>query len=476
MIGRRRWAVALCGTACILTACTTPPAEQQGAAVDGSFGATGIGDDYYPDAGNGGYDVERYDVTVRYDPGRGHLDGDTTVTATATQDLARFNLDLRGFTVSSVEVDGAPAEFTRDGETELVITPAEAVAQGTALDVRVRYDGEPVRADAGQIGGNGWHRTFSGGAFVLGEPQSASYWFPVNEHPRDRAAFTLTATVPDGWEAVSIGEQGDTSREDGWTTTTWTEDDPIASYLTMFAVDRFTVERGELDDGTPVRNVFGPGTDEARAVAGRIDDVIGFLASRFGDYPAGTAGGVYLNHDLGYALETQGTPTYPTAVDVELIVHEVAHQWYGNAVAVHSWADVCLNECFAAYAAWLWAEHEDDVDLDARYRDEIARVHDATDFWERPLHDMGSGNEFDAVYDKGPLAFHALRRLVGEEAFDRLSRRWVARHSGGNATWEQFEEFAEEVTGRELSGFFDAWFSGTERPEQEYLRPGSLGE
>ncbi|EHR63478.1 M1 family metallopeptidase [Saccharomonospora cyanea] len=470
MVDRRAWMASLCGLACIVAACTSPQDPSEPAPAP-THGAAGIGDEYYPEAGNGGYDVDHYEVGVRYVPDSHQLTGDTTVTAHATQRLSRFNLDLRGFAVSSVEVDGRKAEFTREGDTELVITPSAPVAEGSVFTTRVRYEGKPVSADLGQLGGNGWYRSPSGGAFVFGEPQSASYWYPVNEHPRDKATFSVTATVPKGWTAVSVGTGGEPTTKGGWTTTTWSESDPVASYLTMFAVDRFDVETSTLEDGTPVRNVFAPGADDARDEAARTEEIVEYLASRFGDYPASTAGGVYLDNATGFALETQGTPTYPSGPNVELLVHEIAHQWYGNSVSVHSWADICLNECFASYATWLWAEDKEGADLDAFYRQRVEAMRGNHDFWSQPLYDMGAGNEFDAVYVKGPLAVHALRLRVGDEAFDRLLREWPAEHANGNASWEDFEKFAERVSGQELDEFFRAWFRGTEAPGDEHLYP-----
>ncbi|ACU98496.1 M1 family metallopeptidase [Saccharomonospora viridis] len=475
MISRRNRVAALCGIVSIVAACTAPQdqtqRDQSGETITGRHGAAGIGDDYYPEAGNGGYDVENYAVTVRYDAESGHLTGDTTVTARAEHDLSRFNLDLRGFTVSSVEVNGEAAEFKRTGDAELVITPAEPVREGDVLETRVRYEGKPLPGERGQLGGNGWYRTASGGAFVLGEPESASYWFPVNEHPRDKATFTLTASVPEGWTAVSIGTSDEPVTQDGWTTTTWTETNPIPSYLTLFAVDKFTVETGQLPDGTPVRNVFAPGAEEARQDAEYTEEVIAFLESRFGDYPANTAGGIYLDTPTGFALETQGTPTYPPDTTVDLLVHELAHQWYGNSVSIQSWADICLSECFASYAAWLWSEEKDGTDLNANYRNQIELWRDDAAYWSRPLYDMGAGNEFDAVYSKGPLAVHALRLRIGDEAFDRLLREWPAEYANGNASWEQFEEFTERIAGEELDAFFEDWFRGTELPAKEHLHP-----
>ncbi|WP_199431536.1 M1 family metallopeptidase [Qaidamihabitans albus] len=472
MLHDRVRALLLCGLLGTLVGCTG--ADPERSPGEPAPGAAGIGDDYYPNAGNGGYDATGYDVSISYDPANGRLDGDTTVTARATQDLSRFNLDLRGLTVDSVEVDGGRAEFAREGDSELVVTPPEPVPEGSTFRTRVRYGGTPVDASAGQLGDNGWQRTPSGGAFALGEPHSAAYWYPVNEHPLDKAPFRLTTRVPEEWTAVSIGRQENTSTADGWTTTTWAEPNPVASYLTTVVIDRFTVERGELADGTPVLSAYAPGAAHLRDEGERVGEVIDFLSGEFGEYPQAVAGGIYLGADVGFSLETQGRPTYTRSADLETVVHELAHQWWGNAVSVRSWADICLNECLASYSQWLWAEGKQGDDLDARYHRAVDRFTGSQEFWSRKLYDMGPGHEFEGVYSKGILAVHALRRQIGEEAFDRVLREFPARHQDGNASWPQFEDFAARVAGQDLGGFFEAWFRGTEQPADEYLYPGSL--
>ncbi|MEU6643245.1 M1 family metallopeptidase [Saccharomonospora sp. NPDC046836] len=479
MFNRRVRTLLLGSLVCTLVACTAtepaPPQRQPPSSPSIAPGAAGIGDKYYPNDGNGGYDVTGYDVSVSYDPATGRLEGDTTVTARATQQLQQFNLDLRGFTVTSVDIDGARAEFSRQGDAELVITAPRALAKDSTFSARVHYNGEPVSVTSAQLGTNGWQRSSTGGAFALGEPQSAAFWYPVNEHPRDKATFRLTARVPEGWNAVSIGRLENTTTANGWTTTTWTEPNPVASYLTTVAIDRFTIERGRLADGTPVVNAFAPGTDAVRGDARRLGEIIDFLAGKFGEYPASTAGGIYLGENIGYSLETQGRPTYTRSADLETIVHELAHQWYGNSVSVESWADICLNECLASYSQWLWAEGKQRDNLDARYQRAIDQLHDNAGFWAPRLYDMGTGNEFEGVYNKGILAIHALRRQIGEADFNRVLREWPARHRDGNASWPDFERFVTDISGQNLRGFFDAWFRGTERPADEYLYPGSLG-
>ncbi|MEU6081081.1 hypothetical protein [Streptomyces sp. NPDC047108] len=215
-------------------------------------GGSGVGDPYYPQDGNSGYNVSHYDVRLSYDPSRpDHLSGDTTVTAKATEKLDRFNLDLKGFKVASVTVDGRRAKkVAREGEHELVITPAQAVAKGAKFTTRVTYAGEPDN--------EGWHTLKNGGAFALGEPHSATSWFPADDHPSDKATFQLTATVPDGWTVMGNGLRGRTTTEGGKKTFRWHEDKPLATYLATVAIDKFTVHEDELADGTPVITAWPP--------------------------------------------------------------------------------------------------------------------------------------------------------------------------------------------------------------------------
>jgi len=436
-------------------------------AVDG-IGADGAGDDYYPADGNGGYDVAGYQVSISYDPAGRHLDGDTMVTARATHLLSRFNLDLFRLTVRSVEVDGRPATFAQKGEHELVVTPATAVATDAAFSVRVRYDGQPELFGESGLGAGGWYAN-DAAAVAAGEPHSATAWYPANDTPTDKATFALTARVPDGWTVISNGVDEPPASADGWTTYRWRLREPVATYLTTIAVGHWRVLRSTLADGTPVIDAYAPSADGARAAEGRLPEILEFLSSKFGPYPFESAGGIFLGASIGYALETQTRPIYPPQGSVEIIVHENAHQWFGDTVSLRRWSDICLNECIASYAQWLWREAKNGANLDQDYREAVRRV----DF--RPkLHEMGAGNEFRGVYTKGPLAMHALRRQIGDAAFDAVLRGWVRRHAGGNASWREFEAYVSEVSGQRLDGFFDAWFRGTERPGDAFLWPGPL--
>lgn len=466
-------ALALAGA--VVIGCSAPePQSSTPQPTRADQGAPGAGDPYYPDDGNGGYDAKHYDVAITWDPDREHLKGKSTLTATATQPLARFNLDLRKLDVSSVRVDGRAAEFRREGEFELVITPERKIAEGAEFSTTVTYAGEPASESSGDTGHLGWHVTDSGAAYAVGEPHSAAYWYPVNETPKDKATFALSATVPKGWTAVSNGQDDKPRNRGGWTTYKWSDETPIASYLTTVAIDKFTLRRGKVSGDVPVIDAFAPGAEDKRDVAEKLGGIMRFLEQRFGEYPQTAAGGIYLSESLSFALETQTRPTYASWADEKTVVHEYAHQWFGNSVSLRNWSDMCLNECLASYTEWLWDEHTDDVDLDNRYREHVDANDEGDELWSPKLHEMGAGHELDGVYDKGKLAMHALRAKIGDRAFDQVLKGWAAKHKNGNASWPQFEEFVSEHTDEDMDDFFDAWFRGDERPPDEHLYPGRL--
>jgi aminopeptidase N len=465
-----------------ISACDGEPVTQQGPssipptskAVEGQAapGADGAGDPYYPTDGNGGYDVTDYHVSVSYDPPSKKLDGDTVVTAKATGDLAKFNLDLRGFDVGSVEVDDKPATVERAGEHELVITPAATVPNGQTFRARVRYSGVPEHSEDGNLGDNGWQVSKSGGAFVAGEPHSSTSWYPSNDTPRDKATFTLTARVPDGWSVISNGREQPSTTDGGWTTYTWVEETRIATYLTTIGIDKWTFDRSTMPNGVPIVSAYAPGAEDKKKVESRLPEILEFLSSKFGPYPQSAAGGIYINENIGFSLETQTRPIYAKWAELSVVVHENTHQWFGDSVSVTSWSDICLNECFASYAQWLWDEAKSNKNLDDNYRTQVARTTDK--FWNRKLYDMGAGKEFTAVYDKGAIAMHALRRQIGDDAFNRVLKGWAEKHRDGNASWPEFEQFTQETAQQDLRGFFDAWFRNEGKPADNYLYPGSL--
>ena len=430
-------------------------------------GAAGIGDPYFPNYGNGGYDVAGYRLRIRYDPATDQLTGAATITATAVEDLSRFNLDLAGLTVSSVTVNGVRAENEHD-EGELVITPAGGLPRGGQFTVDVGYEGVPVPVTGSDLGAGGFVNT-SDGAVALGQPESANTWFPVNDHPLDKATYDIELTVPEGLSALSNGVPGGVETADGWTTWRWSERSPMASYLTTVVIGDYRVSTG-THDGKPLVTAVASSLPEggpAEESLARTGEIADFLATKFGPYPFEAYGGVALaDTRFGYALETQSRPVYGPAffrsgANLGVVAHELAHQWFGNSVSIQRWSDLWLNEGFASYAEWLWAEHDGGRSTQRSFEAEYA-----TTDWSSPTIDPGRSGLFGrAVYKRGALTVHALRLAVGDDAFFRILRTWTAEKRDGNVTTADLVTVAERISGQSLRPLFDAWLSGDTRPE-----------
>jgi aminopeptidase N len=413
-----------------------------------------------------GTDVAGYDLNLRYDPSAGRLSGTATITATATQDLSRFNFDLAHLKAEEITVDGAAATGTAEGN-ELVVTPAAGIRNGQRFTVVVRYAGRPGLLENKTLGNGGWMRT-ADGAIALGQPESASTWYPVNDHPSDKATFRLAMTVPDGVEVLSNGVPGARETTDDLTTWHWSESSPMASYLSTVVIGQYRITTGThagkpmvtaIPESLPAR---GPA---ARSLA-RTGEITDFLAGHFGPYPFDANGGVVVDADqIAYALETQSRPVYgntffTSGPNPGVVAHELAHQWFGDSVALSRWQDIWLNEGFATYAEWLWSEHEGEATAQELFDQRYASFD-----WRLIPGDPTPARIFgEAVYQRGAMTVHALRRTIGDPAFAKLVKSWTSEHRNGNVTAEEFTAAAEATSGKDLDAFFQAWLYGTEKP------------
>lgn len=435
----------------------------------GAPGSAGLGDSYFPLYGNGGYDVGHYDLHIRYGPASDRLIGDATITAQATMDLSRFNLDFVGLQIDSVSVDGAAASWTRAQQHELVITPAATLAQGSTFVVRVSYAGVPKQFNDGIIRG-GVVRT-DDGALIVGEPDVAAAWFPGNDHPKDKATYDIDLTVPARLKAISNGRfLGRSPAGSGRTTWSWSVIDPMASYLATAAIGRFRIDRRMTSDGIRVLDAIDPRSPAAaRRSLSKEVRIAHFLQRQFGRYPFDDLGSIVEHRAPGYALETQSRPVYDARffgrTNTFVVTHELAHQWFGDVVSIDDWQHIWLNEGFATYAEWLWAEERglaspqmiSNFTCDsypARHR-----------FWNVRPGDPGADRLFHpAVYQRGAMTLQALRKEVGSASFFAILRAWVVDKSNGTGTTNQFKQLAETASGMQLDALFDEWLFTRRKP------------
>jgi aminopeptidase N len=439
------------------------------------FGSSGSGDPYFPSSGNGGYDVEDYEISLDIDPLGGHVAGTVVVTATALQDLSGFYLDLLGLDVSEVLVNGQAAAHETDGK-ELKITPSAPLPKDERFSATISYAGVPTGLPSKQFA-MGWQKV-GDTIFTLDEPLGASTWYPVNDTPADKATYTFHLTVPTAYTAAGNGVLVGTEQQGDKQTFTCRMDRPMASYLAAVDVGRFSVETSTSPAGVAIRNYFAPDLAAAsHAAFSRTGDVIDYFASLFGPYPFSGYGVVVPDATIGAAMENQTLSLFgsdwvekrmgdPVAGPI-VLSHELAHQWFGDSVTIEQWDDIWLNEGFATYASWLWLEHDQGSKaLETQVRLSQQALAKSV---ELPPGTPGAGNLFGtSVYRRGALTLHALRITVGDSTFFRILRTWADRYKYGNATTEDFialvKEEASNVSAAEIEALFDAWLHSAELP------------
>jgi aminopeptidase N len=442
-------------------------------------GSEGSGDPFFPLAGNGGYDVRHYSLFIRYDQPANELDGFTLIRARATQNLHRFNLDLRDFlAVSRVTVNGHRASFFQEKGQELVISPRPKLKAGRTFFVTVEYSGQPQPVVDPDESIEGWIPT-DDGAFVVNEPQGSPGWYPVNDTPRDKALYDFRVSVPAGKTVMANGELVSQRTRGGWTTWHWSENSPMAPYLATATNGTFLTEFYEAN-GLAMYDAVDPNTRRLRtdppnpALAfERLDpqpEIISFFSELYGPYPFTTGGGIIdWAPDVGYALESQTRANYHRIPGESTVVHEIAHQWFGNAVTLAYWPDIWLNEGFATWSEWIYDERHGGPTAQEAHDERCAipeGTEEFTDLWfPAPAALNGPAELFHTpVYDRGAMTLQALRRLVGDATFFRIIRAWYSENRYGNVTTADFIALAERESGQQLDGFFHVWLYEEGRP------------
>ena len=439
--------------------------------------STSAGDPRFPGLGSADIDVGHYDVALSYDPDTQVLDGSVQIEMTTTTTTDQVALDARSLDVERVEVDGIERPFLA-ADRELLITLPNPVAADTSLNVTVDYRaaldlGSRFVDDAGIF-------VTSGGFWSVNEPDGTSTWMPVNDHPTDKATWTFTVTVPDPAVAVANGALIDSGpAAPGTTTWTWQQSEPMASYLTLLLVgDYELIDAGTTSSGVELRNAAIAGS---AAAADTYTDItveqFEFFEDLFGPYPFDRYGLAITDSAAGLAMETQGLSLF-SSVDLDgsvgalqhlLLAHELAHQWFGDAVSPGTWHDIWLNEGFATYAQWLWLDHAGFATMDSLAGDALASVPDAGG-------PVGQPDELFGLvsYDGGAIVLHALRATVGDDAFFDSLRAWVAEYLDESATTDDFRAVVERVSGLDLESFFEEWVDSEQRPDRFPERAGTV--
>jgi aminopeptidase N len=442
-----------------------------------SAGASEIGDPLFPGLGNGGYDAIHYSLALRYPTADAQqtVSGRVTMFARATQALSSFNLDFAGDSVDSVQVDGRNAGWSwSDGE--IVITPRHALRDHKKFAATVRYTATPfVPTNIVPFG----FFTVNAGSVTAGQPNFSHTFYPVNDHPADKASYDISFDVPEGTTAVANGDLVFRRTSHGRSYSAYFMREPMASELIQLTVGAFDVTTQPDVRGVHVRDVTSRTVTAAVTPAlQRTPDHLRWMIDEVGRYPFNTYGVEAADQRFGYALETQTLSLHPAFLFMAprppsnyepIMVHELAHQWFGDSVAPVRWQDVWLNEGHADYYQQVYTEQFFEgpgytVDY---WRDAYARANQLR-------HDFGpvakpTGSDIftlfsDNVYSGGSLFLYALRQVVGERTFSDIERSWVAKYKDESVSTEQWIAHVNRVSHRNLTAFQRDWLYGDTVP------------
>jgi aminopeptidase N len=433
-------------------------------------GGAGVGDPYYPDYGSSGYNALKYTIDVNWAASIHRLSGTTTIRARSDHLLRSFYVDLV-LPVSQVTVNGQPATFSREGIYDVRIVPRRPVAADAIFRVTVYYGGNPADYTIGNT--RPWWVT-GNEVTAAGEPEGSAWWYPANDHPSDPATFDVTVTVPSGMEAISNGRlvqhaTNTSTSTDSWH---WATNQTMDTYQSLLSIGQYAIKQGTAD-GRPYLYAVSmqlPKAERDKAFKSleQTPKIIADEETIYGPYPYGQIGGLVPSHKLWFAgLESATRPVYAANAITDghaagLMTHELAHSWFGDHVTLKQWDDIFISEAYASFTEWWRAEKTGGTKANDQLQKTYDEYEDQAGFWRISMIDPGPDHLFDVVYFRGPMTLQALRNVIGDAAFFKLSRQWAQR--GGVHSLEDWMAMAKRVSGVNLDGFFQAWIYGPTPP------------
>jgi aminopeptidase N len=419
----------------------------------------------------------RFAVTVALDGGR--IEGEAVATLRLLAPIREIALDLvsasngdAGMKVSAVSLGGHPISYSHEANRLRLRVP-EAAAPGQDLVYTIAYSGLP--AD-----GLRTLATIYGDWSVFSDnwPDRARHWLPMIDHPYDKATGELIVTAPAEYQVVSNGalvEEIDLGN--GRRQTHWRQSVPIASWLFTLGVARFDVHHAGRVQNVPLQTwVFPQDRAQGRSIFEETSRrAMDFFSQRVGPYPyqklanvqaAGITGGMENATAIFYGEKSVTSGRVP-------VIHEIAHQWFGNSVTERDWDDVWLSEGFATYFAHLYTEHHEGREAFvhglAENRANVLELESKTPdtpVIHRNLADMQRVLN-QLVYQKGGWILHMLRAEVGTDMFWKGTREYYRRYRDQNASSDDFRQVMEQASGKSLKPFFDQWLRRAGVPRLE---------
>jgi aminopeptidase N len=426
-----------------------------------------------------GIDAVHYVFRLTLADSSNEIAGEATANLQLTADnVVEAVLDLTsaaggaGMTVTSVAAGNQAVSYTHERDRLRLRLPPGAKS-GQSVSFTIRYRGVPAEGLRLQPNIHGDRTIFS-----QNWPNRARQWLPIIDHPYDKATGELIVTAPSHYQVVSNGLLvEETDLADGRRRTHWKQSVPISSWLYALGVARFTVHHAGLTEGVPLQTWVFPQDRDAglKLFEETSRQAMAFLSERIGPYPyeklanveaAGLTGGTEHASAIFYGEKGVAGGRGP-------VVHEIAHQWWGNAVTERDWDDVWLSEGFATYFTMLYTEHvfgrdafvgslrgsRERVFETERNLPETAVIHRNLSNMDLVLNQL--------VYQKGGWVLHMLRGLVGTEAFWQGIREYYRRYRNGTVTTDDFRAVMEAASAKDLAWFFNQWLTRPGSPRLE---------
>jgi aminopeptidase N len=452
-----------------------PPAPQvTGSAADQGTSAydaalsTPREDSVYPDVGDPGVDALHYALDLTWDAKRERLTGVETLLFRAATTADHVQLDLaRQLDVAHVWLDRQPVDFGHTGK-DLVVDAD--VTEDSRHVLQVAYAGtpEPVVAptDRTDFQTTGWTTTPDGSAWTMQEPYGAYSWYAVNDQPSDKAMYDVTIRAPKRMVGVANGTLLSRRTSDGHTTTRWRLASPAASYLVTIAIGHLTETKDVGPHGLPITYWTPTGRAGVLAKVRYAPQAVAYLEGLVGRYPFASLGVLVVPSNSAMETETMvtlGDNRYTLTKDV--IVHEIAHQWYGDAVTCADWSDLWMNEGMATYLAEAsWA-----ASRGPRTRQQILHHWALFTLGMRTQYgppadyqpsSFGEGN----VYYIPALMWDTIRQRLGDTTFWRLAAEWPHSQLDTSQDRDSIADWWSERSGQDLRPLFHRWLLASSEP------------
>lgn len=423
------------------------------------------------------YDVQNYKLRLSFGIPEKYIFGNLEMNALNLSDtLNKIYMNFSdGMKVNSVLLNGAEAVYTR-GDDYIIIDSKNKTQKSANISVEIKYEGTPKNEGFNSFG----FKTFDEEPAIhsLSEPENAPLWWPCKDLTTDKFTSEVILTVPPQLTGVSNGLLQEIKDEpDGTKSFYWKSNYPITTYLVSIAVAKYDTwsDAYYTADSSKKMNVdyytYPSYTEKAKTDWKHTVSMLDFFSKTFGEYPfinekygmamVGWSGGA-MEHQtissMGYTLVT-GNERYE-----DIVVHELVHQWFGDAVSPRSWKDIWLNEGFATYGEALWEEH-------IRGKEGYINAMKKSDYghFQGTVYDPEGFIFGPVVYKKGSWCLHMLRGVVGDSVFFNIVRTYFEKFKYKTADTRDFKNVCEQVSGTDLTYFFNQWiFDGSGRPEYKY--------